>query len=121
MTGTPPKGLIPVVFVADTAHQFNQSDAVPVLTHSRLGGRRAGGRGLKTLPYAAGAGHPYRDTGVRCEMVYVALTRAQDALIITVPPGRTDSALKLPALCAPQPRPPARSRCAAWAAGQAGC
>ena len=33
-------------------------------------------------------------------MLYVALTRAQDALIITVPLKRTDSALKLPALCA---------------------
>lgn len=33
------KGLeFPVVFVANTSHQFNQSDAIrPVLTHSRLG------------------------------------------------------------------------------------
>ena len=54
------KGLeFPVVFVADTDHKFNQSDAIrPVLTHSRLGvgvmlrAPRAAKR-FKTLPYAA--------------------------------------------------------------------
>ena len=63
------KGLeFPVVFVANTAHQFNQSDAIrPVLTHSRQGVGvmlRAGqtARRYKTLPLrGAGPGHPHRD------------------------------------------------------------
>ena len=102
------KGLeFPVVFVADTAHQFNQSDAVrPVLTHSRLGvgvmlrAPRAAKR-CKTLPYAALAQAIRTETlSEEMRVLYVALTRAQDALIITVPLKRTDSALKLPALCA---------------------
>lgn len=102
------KGLeFPVVFVADTAHQFNQSDAVrPVLTHSRLGvgvmlrAPRAAKR-FKTLPYAALAQAIRTETlSEEMRVLYVALTRAQDALIITVPLKRTDSALKLPALCA---------------------
>ena len=48
-----------MVFVANTSHQFNQSDAIrPVLTHSRLGVGvmlRAGStaKRYKTLPYAA--------------------------------------------------------------------
>ena len=102
------KGLeFPVVFVADTAHQFNQSDAVrPVLTHSRLGvgvmlrAPRAA-KLFKTLPYAALAQAIRTETlSEEMRVLYVALTRAQDALIITVPLKRTDSALKLPALCA---------------------
>ena len=102
------KGLeFPVVFVADTDHKFNQSDAIrPVLTHSRLGvgvmlrAPRAAKR-FKTLPYAALAQAIRNETlSEEMRVLYVALTRAQDALIITVPLKKTASALKTPALCA---------------------
>ncbi len=61
------KGLeFPVVFVANTSHQFNQSDAIhPVLTHKELGMGvmlRAGSTAnrYKTLPYTArGPDHPH--------------------------------------------------------------
>lgn len=102
------KGLeFPVVFVANTAHQFNQSDAIrPVLTHSRLGAGvmlRAGQttKRYKTLPYAALAQAIRTETlSEEMRVLYVALTRAQDALIVTIPLKKTDSALKTPALCA---------------------
>ena len=56
---------------------------------------------FKTLPYAALAQAIRTETlSEEMRVLYVALTRAQDALIITVPLKRTDSALKLPALCA---------------------
>ena len=102
------KGLeFPVVFVADTDHKFNQSDAIrPVLTHSRLGvgvmlrAPRAAKR-FKTLPYAALAQAIRTETlSEEMRVLYVALTRAQDALLITVPLKKTASSLKLPALCA---------------------
>lgn len=102
------KGLeFPVVFVANTAHKFNQSDAIrPILTHSRLGigvllraGRTA--KRYKTMPYAALAQAIRTETlSEEMRVLYVALTRAQDALIITIPLKKTDSALKTPALCA---------------------
>lgn len=100
------KGLeFPVVFVADTDHKFNQSDAIrPVLTHSRLGvgvmlrAPRAAKR-FKTLPYAALAQAIRTETlSEEMRVLYVALTRAQDALLITVPLKKTASSLKLPAL-----------------------
>lgn len=102
------KGLeFPVVFVANTAHQFNQSDAIrPVLTHSRLGVGvmlRAGqaAKRYKTLPYAALAQAIRTETlSEEMRVLYVALTRAQDALIVTIPLKKTDSSLKTPALCA---------------------
>ena len=102
------KGLeFPVVFVANTSHQFNQSDAIrPVLTHSKLGVGvmlRAGStaKRYKTLPYAALAQAIRTETlSEEMRVLYVALTRAQDALIITIPLKKTDSALKTPALCA---------------------
>ena len=102
------KGLeFPVVFVANTSHQFNQSDAIrPVLTHSKLGVGvmlRAGttAKRYKTLPYAALAQAIRTETlSEEMRVLYVALTRAQDALIITIPLKKTDSALKTPALCA---------------------
>ena len=102
------KGLeFPVVFVANTAHQFNQSDAVrPVLTHSRLGVGvmlRAGqaAKRYKTLPYAALAQAIRAETlSEEMRVLYVALTRAQDALIITIPLKKTETSLKTPALCA---------------------
>ena len=102
------KGLeFPVVFVADTDHKFNQSDAIrPVLTHSRLGvgvmlrAPRAAKR-FKTLPYAALAQAIRTETlSEEMRVLYVALTRAQDALIITVPLKNTASSLKTPAVCA---------------------
>ena len=97
----------PVVFVADTDHKFNQSDAIrPVLTHSRLGvgvmlrAPRAAKR-FKTLPYAALAQAIRTETlSEEMRVLYVALTRAQDALIITVPLKNTASSLKTPAVCA---------------------
>lgn len=102
------KGLeFPVVFVANTSHQFNQSDAIrPVLTHSHLGvgvmlraGQRA--KRYKTLPYAALAQTIRTETlSEEMRVLYVALTRAQDALIITVPLKKVDTDLKTPALCA---------------------
>ena len=102
------KGLeFPVVFVANTSHQFNPSDAIrPVLTHSKLGVGvmlRAGStaKRYKTLPYAALAQAIRTETlSEEMRVLYVALTRAQDALIITIPLKKTDSALKTPALCA---------------------
>ena len=102
------KGLeFPVVFVANTSHQFNQNDAIrPVLTHSKLGVGvmlRAGStaKRYKTLPYAALAQAIRTETlSEEMRVLYVALTRAQDALIITIPLKKTDSALKTPALCA---------------------
>lgn len=102
------KGLeFPVIFVADTDHKFNQSDAIrPVLTHSRLGvgvmlrAPRAAKR-FKTLPYAALAQAIRTETlSEEMRVLYVALTRAQDALIITVPLKNTASSLKTPAVCA---------------------
>ena len=93
--------------MANTAHQFNQSDAIrPVLTHSRLGVGvmlRAGqaAKRYKTLPYAALAQAIRTETlSEEMRVLYVALTRAQDALIVTVPLKKTDSSLKTPALCA---------------------
>ena len=102
------KGLeFPVVFVANTSHQFNQSDAIrPVLTHSRLGVGvmlRAGStaKRYKTLPYAALAQAIRTETlSEEMRVLYVALTRAQDALIITIPLKKAASSLKTPALCA---------------------
>ena len=102
------KGLeFPVVFVANTSHQFNKSDAIrPVLTHSRLGVGvmlRAGStaKRYKTLPYAALAQAIRTETlSEEMRVLYVALTRAQDALIITIPLKKAASSLKTPALCA---------------------
>lgn len=102
------KGLeFPVVFVANTSHKFNNSDIIrPVLCHRSLGvgltlraGRRASR--YKTLPYAA-LGQTIKAETLSEEMriLYVALTRAQDALIISVPLKNAESELKTPALCA---------------------
>ena len=102
------KGLeFPVVFVAGTSHKFNLSDTTrPVLCHRELGVGlmlRAGtGAGrYKTLPYAALAQTIQSETlSEEMRILYVALTRAQDALLITVPLKKPESDLKLPALCA---------------------
>ena len=102
------KGLeFPVVFVANTTHKFNQSDAVrPVLCHRSLGVGlmlRDPGRAsrYKTLPYAALARTIRAETlSEEMRILYVALTRAQDALIVTVPVKRLEQEIKTPALCA---------------------
>lgn len=102
------KGLeFPVVFVANTSHKFNQSDAIyPVLYHKELGiglMLRAGSSAsrYKTLPYTAVAQTIKRETlSEEMRILYVALTRAQDALIITVPLKRPESELKNPAMFA---------------------
>ncbi|MGN0974605.1 MAG: UvrD-helicase domain-containing protein [Gemmiger sp.] len=100
------KGLeFPVVFVANTTRKFNLSDAVsPVLYHRELGVGlmlRPGGlpRRYKTMPYAALA-QAIRSESLSEEMrvLYVALTRAQDALIVTVPAKKLETELKAPAL-----------------------
>ena len=75
------------MFVADTARKFNMGDVIrPVLTHRHLGvgvTLRAGGlaQRYKTLPYAAIA-ETIRTESLSEEMriLYVALTRARDAL-----------------------------------------
>src|SRR5699024_4358244 len=55
----------------------------------------------KTLPYAALAQTIRMETlSEEMRILYVALTRAQDALIITVPVKRLNRELKTPALCA---------------------
>lgn len=102
------KGLeFPVVFVANTSHKFNQSDAIyPVLYHKELGiglMLRAGSSAsrYKTLPYTAVVQTIKRETlSEEMRILYVALTRAQDALIITVPLKRPESELKNPAMFA---------------------
>ena len=87
------KGLeFPIVFVADTARRFNLRDlSEALLPHARLGlglVLRAPGRG-GTYPTAA---HRAVQRQLRAESLseemrvqYVALTRARDRLIITVP------------------------------------
>ena len=102
------KGLeFPVVFVANTSHKFNQSDAIyPVLYHKELGiglMLRVGSSAsrYKTLPYTAVVQTIKRETlSEEMRILYVALTRAQDALIITVPLKRPESELKNPAMFA---------------------
>ncbi len=88
------KGLeFPVVFVADTARRFNLADlSRPVLCHARLGLgfalRGAGGSG-GLWPTAAHRAirQTLREESLSEEMrvLYVALTRARDALFITLP------------------------------------
>lgn len=87
------KGLeFPIVFVADTARRFNLRDlSEKLLPHARLGlglVLRAPGRG-GTYPTAA---HRAVQRQLRAESLseemrvqYVALTRAKDRLIVTVP------------------------------------
>ena len=89
------KGLqFPVVFVADTGRRFNAADTrQPVLLHREYGAglrlRPEQGEGVyKTAAYTALAevhGQELRSEQMR--LLYVALTRAQDRLILTVPLG----------------------------------
>lgn len=120
------KGLeFPVVFVAGTSHQFNTSDIrKAVLLHRELGigltlRSPSGASRYKTLPYAALSQTIRAETlSEEMRILYVALTRAQDALFITVPLKDTDSALKTPALFAnaEMTGPEALQDCQSWAA-----
>ena len=98
------KGLeFPVVILADTARRFNLRDTSnPVLFHPSLGlgmNLRADGDGglYSTVPHRA-VRMAQRSEAVSEEMriLYVALTRARDKLIVTAPlqnPEKTLSAL----------------------------
>ena len=96
-----------MVFVADTDHKFNQSDAIrPVLTHSRLGvgvmlrAPRAAKR-FKTLPYAALAQAIRTETlSEEMRVLYVALTRAQERFTYHGAAEKRCPPSKHPALCA---------------------
>jgi len=87
------KGLqFPVVFVGDTARKFNASDIrQPVLVHRTFGAglrlRPENGEGAyKTAAYTALATiHARELRSEQMRLLYVALTRAQDKLILTVP------------------------------------
>ena len=91
------KGLqFPVVFVANTARRFNAADTrQPVLLHREYGaGLRLrpeeGDGAYKTAAYAALANvHAAELRSEQMRLLYVALTRAQDKLILTVPLGIT--------------------------------
>ena len=89
------KGLqFPVVFVGDTGRRFNAADTrQPVLLHREYGAglrlRPEQGEGAyKTAAYTALAeAHGQEMRSEQMRLLYVALTRAQDKLIVTVPLG----------------------------------
>lgn len=89
------KGLqFPVVFVVNTGHGFNKDDQnEPVLTHRKYGvGLRLrtkdGSGAYKTAAYTAiAAAHDREMRSEQMRLLYVALTRAQDKLILTIPKG----------------------------------
>ena len=90
------KGLqFPVVFVGDTARHFNLSDTYqPVLLHREYGAglrlRPEQGDMYKTAAYTALASvHAQETRSEQMRLLYVALTRAQDKLILTIPLGMT--------------------------------
>ena len=94
------KGLqFPVVFVADTARRFNAADTrQPVLLHRTYGAglrlRPDEGEGAyKTAAYTAlSTVHAREMHSEQMRLLYVALTRAQDRLILTLPLGITKTA-----------------------------
>ncbi len=94
------KGLqFPVVFVADTGRRFNAMDTrQPVLLHRNYGaGLRlrpeAGEGAYKTAAYTALSNvHGQEMRSEQMRLLYVALTRAQDKLILTVPLGISKTA-----------------------------
>ncbi len=92
------KGLeFPVVFLADTGRRFNAADLrEPVLLHRVYGAglrlRQEGGELYKTAAYTALAA--VQEQEMRSEqmrLLYVAMTRAKDRLILTLPLGVTRS------------------------------
>ena len=98
------KGLqFPVVFVADTARRFNAADTrQPVLLHRMYGAglrlRPEEGEGAyKTAAYTALSNvHAAEMRSEQMRLLYVALTRAQDKLILTVPLGIGKTSNPLP-------------------------
>lgn len=97
------KGLeFPIVILADTDRRFNLRDAdSPVLFHPALGmgmNLRAGAGGLySTAPHRAiHAAQRAEAVSEEMRVLYVALTRARDKLIVTVPAA--DAQKKLGAL-----------------------
>lgn len=98
------KGLqFPVVFVADTARRFNAADTrQPVLLHRMYGaGLRLlpeeGEGAYKTAAYTASSNvHAAEMRSEQMRLLYVALTRAQDMLILTVPLGIGKTSIPLP-------------------------
>ena len=96
------------MFVADTDHKFNQSDAIrPVLTHSRLGvgvmlrAPRAAKRFKNAALRGAGTGHPHRDIERgNARFVCGADPRTGRFNYHGAAEKKTASSLKLPALCA---------------------
>ena len=93
------KGLqFPVVFLANTGRRFNAADTrQPVLLHREYGaGLRLrpgdGGGAYKTAAYTALSDvHAAELRSEQMRLLYVALTRAQDKLILTIPLGITKS------------------------------
>ena len=92
------KGLqFPVVFLADTARRFNAADTrQPVLLHRSVRGRdcasgpKAGRAPTRPRPmrrWPMSTQQELRSEQMR--LLYVALTRAQDELILTIPLGMT--------------------------------
>ena len=88
------KGLqFPVVFLADTGRAFNAADLrEPVLLHRVYGAglrlRQEGGELYKTAAYTAlAAAHQQELRSEQMRLLYVAMTRAQDRLILTMPRG----------------------------------
>lgn len=83
------KGLqFPAVFLADTSHKFNLGDVrSPVLLHRTLGmglALRGAGGWYPTLPRLALREQYKRETlSEEMRLLYVALTRAQDLLVMT--------------------------------------
>lgn len=102
------KGLqFPVVFVADTARRFNAADTrQPVLLHRVYGAglrlRPEDGEGsYKTAAYAALSNvHAAEMRSEQMRLLYVALTRAQDKLILTIPLGKPKTLAKAAAFLA---------------------
>lgn len=94
------KGLeFPVVILADASHQFNLRDVSNrVLFHPQLGlgmSLRAGEGGLYSTASHKAISMALRTESVSEEMriLYVALTRARDKLIVTVPLARPEKVL----------------------------
>ena len=94
------KGLeFPVVFLANTGRRFNSADTrQPVLLHREYGVglrlRPEEGEGLyKTAAYTAlSAVHTRELKSEQMRLLYVALTRAKDRLILTIPLGISKAA-----------------------------
>ena len=94
------KGLqFPVVFLANTGRRFNSADTrQPLLLHREYGVglrlRPEEGEGLyRTAAYTAlSAVHTREMKSEQMRLLYVALTRAQDRLVLTVPLGVTKTA-----------------------------